>query len=145
MLGRPSLTEEQKDELVRKLEPYLKAGLSLRKACLQAQVPKSSVYDYLESDEQFSDRIKQIEGSVSFRVSMLLTNQLSAIERRQSEGNELTHKDISFLKWYATTSSKTKEEFSKREEILPTIDPEAEIQRIKSIIDDFSRDHQTPS
>jgi len=136
MLGRPPLTQEQKDELVRKLEPYLKAGLSLRKACFQAQVPKSTIYDYLDSDVEFSDRIKQIEESISLRVSMLLSNHLSAIEKRQNEGEELTHKDLGFLKWFASTSNKTKEEFSKREEISSSFDPEAEIRRVARIINE---------
>ena len=36
---------DKTDEIFRKVEPFLKCGLSLHKACLQAQIPKSTVYD----------------------------------------------------------------------------------------------------
>ena len=46
-IGRPSITEGEKDMIVRKLEPYLKSGLSIRKACQLTQIPKSTIYDLI--------------------------------------------------------------------------------------------------
>lgn len=50
--GKKPLVDEEVDLIFRKLEPYLKKGLSLHKACLEAQIPKSTAYDlYQEYDE----------------------------------------------------------------------------------------------
>lgn len=136
MTGRPPLTDEQKNDLVRKLEPYLEAGLSIRKACFQAGVPKSTVYDYLSSDEDFSDRIQRIGQSVSVKLAMIVSNQLTKITSKQSEGVDLTTEDINFIKWFAVSSTATRDEFSKRQEIVSDFDPEQEIQRVKRIIDE---------
>ncbi len=43
-------TKTQKHELFTKIEPYLKEGLSLRKACEIAVVPYTTMRDIMESD-----------------------------------------------------------------------------------------------
>lgn len=49
MQGRQRTTA-QKRELYEKIEPFLKEGLSLRKACEVANVPYTSMRDIMESD-----------------------------------------------------------------------------------------------
>jgi hypothetical protein len=49
MQGKPR-TKTQKHELFTKIEPYLKEGLSLRKACEMGGVPYTSMRDIMESD-----------------------------------------------------------------------------------------------
>ena len=51
-LGRPTLSNKQKDLIFHKVEPYLKAGLSLHKACLQAQLPPSTIYDHYSENKE---------------------------------------------------------------------------------------------
>lgn len=48
-VGKKPLVDEEVDLIFRKLEPYLKKGLSLHKACLEAQIPKSTAYDLYQS------------------------------------------------------------------------------------------------
>lgn len=140
MLGRPPLTEEQKNEIVRKLEPYLKAGLSIKKACAEANIPKSTVYDYMESDEAFSDHIRHIEYSLSITLSMTFLKQLEAIKAKQENSTPLNKEDLDFLKWFALNSNLTKEEYGRRETIN-SFDPEIEIQKIKRLIEEnFTED-----
>lgn len=137
MPGRPPLTEDQKNELVQKLTPYLKAGLSVKKACVEAGLPKSTVYDYLTVDEGFSDQIGRIQQSISVKLAMTFAKQLDVISTKQAESTALSKDDIDFLKWMALNSISTKEEFGKRETIA-SFDPEAEIQKVKRMIEENS-------
>lgn len=136
--GRPPLDEKQKNEIVKKLEPYLKAGLSMRKSCLEAGVPRSTVYKILDQDEQFMDQIRRYQQFLSVAVSNSMVRQLFSIKVKQNNGEELTTDDLGFLKWFATHSKATKEEFGKRHQ-LEVQDPEVEIQRIAHMIDEAAQ------
>ena len=69
--GRPAITDKTKDRIVQKLEPYLKAGLSVKKACIQAQIPKSTVYELMQRDTDFADQIKRYEQYLSIYFQAL--------------------------------------------------------------------------
>ena len=72
--GRPATTEEQKEEYLRKLEPYLKKGLSINKACAQAELPKSTIYDLISQDRGFSEKIDDFKNYVSILVNDHMSN-----------------------------------------------------------------------
>lgn len=42
--GRPKISEETKNEMLSKLEPYLKSGVSIRKALIEDQIPAATFY-----------------------------------------------------------------------------------------------------
>ena len=44
-----------------KILPYLQYGCTLREACLQAQVPYTTVRDHVKEDVDLSDRIEQAQ------------------------------------------------------------------------------------
>lgn len=136
-IGRPPLLDNQKDIIVQKLEPYLKAGLSVRKACREAEVPKSTVYDLIKKDEEFADKIRRYQQFVSVLLSNTLLRQLMVIAKRQNDSLELSSGDLRFLQWFATHSSQTREEFGDRRDV-GLYDPEMEIKRLANLIDSAS-------
>lgn len=55
-MGRPPMTQKQRDLVVQKLKPFLQSGLSIRKACLEAGIPRSTLYYLMETDKDFADK-----------------------------------------------------------------------------------------
>ncbi len=142
---QPITEEDKRKELVRKLEPYLKMGLSIRKACLEAGVPRQTLYDMIARDKELSYQIEQLQQYTSVITSNAIVRQLLAIISKQqpkkdANGKELpipalTKDDIEFLQWYALNSKQTREEFGVRKDISVG-DPEAEVQRLLQMIDE---------
>ncbi|KKS11244.1 MAG: hypothetical protein UU67_C0079G0006 [Candidatus Daviesbacteria bacterium GW2011_GWB1_41_5] len=141
MTGRPPISEEEKENIVRKLEPHLKAGLSPRKACQQAQIPKSTFYDLYEEDPEFADKIDTIRSYLAVLTSNIFYVLISKIAAKIKDGGSLRREDLDFLKWFATNSKTTKEEFGERQE-LEVVDPHKEIRRIMKIIEESSDENQ---
>lgn len=136
--GRPELNNSQLDLLVRKMEPYLKRGLSVRKACQLANIPHSTVYDYLNKDQEFSDKIEAIKSYkanlvmdiISYRLEKVvrkvctlrkLENTLASSnlppnikEKLQSKISdyELTKEEWKFIEWVALNDKGLSEYFS---------------------------------
>jgi len=136
--GRPEISEEDKKQMVSKLEPYLKSGLSIRKSLFEAQIPKSSFYKAMERDEEFRDQIGRFRQFVSVLLNNSVIRLLQNIVKTQNtEGKVLTKDDIAFLQWFADHSTLTKDEFGSRKEIS-LYDPEVEIQRVKSLLEEGS-------
>lgn len=142
--GRPALTDEEKDLIFRKLEPYLKSGLSLNKACLNAQIPKSTVYEQIKKDTIFADKIETAKQFFSIAVSNVVTENLRKILQTQETikgdiNKRLPKDDLEFIKWLALNSKNTKEEFGSRADVY-VFDPQAEIQKINDAIDEVAED-----
>ncbi len=134
-IGRPSISIEQKESFFRKLEPYLKIGLSVNKACLQAKIPKSTIYDLIHSDEKFAEKIATCKQYVSVLVSDTLVSDLTRISDYMKSGKKLGDEDFKRVAWFALNSGLTKEEFGNRVSV-EYFDPEVEIRRIMKLIDD---------
>lgn len=144
--GRPHLTEAQKAErkeyLLQKLEPYLKSGLSVNKALCETKIHNSEFYKFMAEDEFFRDGVSRFRQYIAVLVNQAIVTELFAIVEKQN-GNEaknidpqpLSKDDIKFLMWFALNSNLTKEEWGRRENIN-LYDPEAEIQRVKSILEE---------
>lgn len=142
--GRPSLTEDEKKIMLQKLEPYLKSGLSTRKALLQAGVPNSTFYDLMEKDEKFREQINIYRQFVPIMLNSSMVKHLQEIIAKQNDGEKLNKEDLKFLKWFAINSNITKEEFGERKEI-GIYDPEVEIQRLSRLIDEQSKGEDNDS
>jgi len=137
-MARPQITDESKKIVVQRLEPYLKAGLSIRKACLQAQIPRSTVYYFMERDPSFLDQITRFQQYLSVILTNSLFTQLCHIVRKQNENKELSKTDIKFLFWYVLHCKQMSDQFGRRINIDDLYDPELEIQRLNRLIDDNS-------
>lgn len=143
--GRPPMTPEQRakkiQEMSQKLEPYLKSGLSIRKALGEAKISKDSFYRMMDADEGFRDTINRYRQFVAVLLNNAIVRELMTIVEKQN-GNEaknikpqaLSKEDRQFLFWFALNSNNTKEEYGRRENIS-LYDPEAEIQRVKSLLE----------
>lgn len=148
--GNQPITQEEKDRIVHQIEPYLKSGLSIRKACLEARIPKSTFYKLMDQDEDFRDKIETFKNFVPVLLNSVILRELQAIVEKQN-GNEakgirpqrLDSTDIGFLKWFATTSNLTKEEWGERKDIN-LFDPEVEIQKVKRMIEESSTTELPP-
>ncbi len=138
--GRPPISQEQKQEMLSKLEPYLKIGLSIRKACIQAGIPRANFYKCNEEDEEFRYQIERFQQFLSVLVNNAIVRELQVIVEKQN-GNEATgirpqflnKDDIKFLWKFVLNSNLTKEEWGRRENVS-SFDPEVEIQKVKAIM-----------
>jgi hypothetical protein len=140
--GRPEITEDEKKEMLQKLEPYLKSGISVRKALKEAQIPNSTFYKLMERDEQFREQIDRFKQFISIILNNSIIRHLHTIVAKQTpkegEAEELlTKEDMEFLKWFATNSNLTKEEYGERKDI-GIVDPESEIHRISGLIEELT-------
>lgn len=142
--GRPPLSEENKLDMLRKLEPYLKSGLSLRKSIIEAGISMTTFYKYKKEDESFRSKIERYQQYLSILVNSSIVKHLHEIVRKQAgytgaDGvavlpQTLNGEDLAFLFWYAKTSNLTKEEYGDRTTVS-LFDPEAELQKMKDMID----------
>ena len=137
--GRPSLTLEEKklkrEAMLPKIEPYLKSGLSVRKSLVEAKIANSEFYRMMEEDEIFREQIDLFRQFVAVLANSSIVKHLQDIIKKQSVGQSLTKEDISFLQWFVMNSNLTKDEFGERKNIS-LFDPEAEIQRVKGILEE---------
>lgn len=146
--GRPAMTPEEKAEKIKlmsqKLEPYLKSGLSIRKALAEAKISKTDFYRMMEEVDSFRDTINQFRQFVAVLSNNAIVRELMFIIDKQN-GNEAKHvkpeklsrDDREFLKWFVLSSTLTKDEFGERKDIS-LFDPEAEIQKVKGLLEDMT-------
>lgn len=133
--GRPSLSKETVTGITRKLQPYLEAGFSLRKACLQSGLPTSTVYDLVEKNSEFAGEISKFRNFQSVLVSSIVAKKVHEIMQKQVRNEPLSSLDLKLLMWVATHSVNCKEEFGRPKDMLSSIEPEVELRRIISEID----------
>lgn len=117
---------QKKQDYLQKIEPYLKAGLSVRKACLEAGVPHSTVYEYIQTDDEFSDKVDRAKQFLSILTSNVFYNQLVQMGRKIStvdeKGNpkkpeKLTKEELNLIMWHSTKSKAVREEYGEHSEI----------------------------
>lgn len=137
--GRPPLTPEERalkiQEMSQKLEPYLKSGLSVRKALAEVKISKTDFYRMMDSEEGFRDTINRFRQFISVLLNNAIVHELMVIVKKQNRNEPLSKEDRQFLFWFALNSNGTKEEYGRRENIS-LYDPEAEIQKIKAILEE---------
>lgn len=139
--GRPEITEEEKKEMLQKLEPYLKSGLSVRKALREAGIPNSTFYMLKDRDTEFLEQINRFQQFISVLLNSSIVRQLQDIIKKQNAKVALAKEEIEFMKWFATNSNQTKEEYGERKNI-GFFDPEAEVQRLAGMIDDSTEEEE---
>lgn len=118
-VGRPALTQEQIDDVFHKLEPHLRTGLSLYKACLEAKIASSTVYEIYKRNEQFMERVEAVKNYRQVLLNDIVTKELVRIQSKATnllplEANEV--KFIQSLMLHQTEIKDTLEERFKAEE-----------------------------
>lgn len=125
--GRKPLVDEEVDLIFRKLEPYLKKGLSLHKACLEAQIPKSTAYDLYQEYDEFAERIDACKNYHSLLIGDVFTKELERIAKKQTKGEGLSTSEIKFVQWVALNGRATKEEYGRKDiPVMPAEEREKE-------------------
>jgi hypothetical protein len=144
--GRPYLTEAQKaqrkENLLQKLEPYLKSGLSVNKALHEANIFNSEFYKYMAEDRLFGEKVAKYRQYISILANQAIVTELFAIVEKQN-GNEaknikpqpLSKEDVDFLWWFALNANVCREEWGRRQ-TFSSFDPEIELQRVRQLIQD---------
>lgn len=123
--GRPPIGHDKLMDIVCKLSPYLRTGLSIRKAVLQFNADSKNgdnisyvtVYKYHGVDEEFTNRIDAEMHYLSVVTSNIFYNILKDIAKKQEEGSSLTKEDMENIKWFAMYSKSTRQEFGSRSEV----------------------------
>lgn len=129
------LTKELKERLVHRIEPYVKAGLPINKACLQAGVSRSTLYKIMEEDAYLRERVDKFKQFFSIATSNVISRKLHHILLKQEAGFDIVGEDLEFIKWLALHSAQCKDEFGKTSREIPNFDPEIEIRRINQLIE----------
>ncbi len=123
--------DEETDIIFRKVEPFLKCGLSLYKACLQAQIPKSTAYDLYRNNKSFSERIDTSR------------NYYSVLVTKQDRGKKLQPLEVRLVQWIATNSRALKGEYGDEPEKLDDeLKEDDAITLLQKIINDCSGRNQ---
>lgn len=138
--GRPPLTRDELDKMFHKLEPYLRSGRPLYKACLQSGIPSSTTYAYYSDDIEFKEKVDGAMAYSSNLINNLFFGRLVTIASKSNRFQELKNKlenkeitqevynndvlglDVSAEEWafiwrYATTSHIARDEYGLRAEL----------------------------
>jgi hypothetical protein len=132
-IGRPQISDRAKDLLVRKLEPYLHSGISLRKACQEAKVNRAWVYTLIQRDDTFADQITHAKEFLGVYFNHFVFRIVSGYCYRILSGQQLESEELNFLKWFALHARATYQEFGQRINTGVIIDTEMEFRRFKQI------------
>lgn len=139
------ITDQKKDEILRKLEPYLKSGLTVHKACLEAKIPDSTVSDLMK-DEKFAEKIKTFQQYLSVLTANAFYNLLVKLIKKMTgvknpdgtwkeEPQDLSKNELELLKWHSTKSKITREEYGDRQEV-EVINPQERLKKINELLDE---------
>ena len=133
--GRPKVSDSEKQLIFEKLVPYLHRGLSVNKACGQSGIPKSTVYDLIQKDEQFAEKINTAKDYMSVLYAGSAVTYFTNISDKIMRRIDLSSEEVNFLKWYGEKARTTREEFGERKEIS-IVDPEVELKKVLAIMDE---------
>lgn len=136
-MARPSFDTWDMDQILSRVEPYLKSGLPLSKACYEAHVPRSTIYYLMGKEEWFLDKIHKFQQFLGVLAIMAIFKELLVIITKQNSGEVLDKSDVKFLQWFALHSILTVEEFGKRKSHYP-LDWEEIIHRTRRLAENPS-------
>lgn len=73
--GRPSVIT---DEVIKKLIAAFKMGLSIREAAAFADVSKTAIYEFIDSNTEFKDKIKTLQATPSMLAKVAIYGAIAA-------------------------------------------------------------------
>lgn len=95
-------TEEEREEIIQSIKPYLELGYSINRACIIAGIPYQTVHNWVNQKETLGIRIKAWQNAVNAEARKILVNQIK---------NE---KDKEISKWWL--ERREKNDFSTKQE-----------------------------
>ena len=107
--GKPTLSDKEINLLFRKLEPYLRVGLSLHAACLKSDVPKSTAYDLYAENKEFAEIVDATKQYFIATVNDAIALELKEITDKQSIDVPISIDDRRFLQWLALNNKQMRE------------------------------------
>lgn len=99
-VGKPSVSQKKVEIIFRKLEPYLRCGISVHKACQEAKIPKSTVYDLLKENTEFTELVEAAKKFFTVIINDLIFMEVKRIADKQGAKN-LSAEDRKFIQWVA--------------------------------------------
>ena len=99
-----------KEEVIRTLEPFFKLGCNLKKACAYAGVPYTTVFTWVDSDEELRIKITAWQNEMNAKARQVLKQSMESGDKSTA------------LEWI---KRKEKDEFSDRTEQVGAPDGEA--------------------
>ena len=81
-MGRP---KADIDEYFRRILPLLQRGCSVSEACLEADVPRTTVQDYITSDKKFSAKIEAAKNTINILAQKNISEAIEQGDFRSSE------------------------------------------------------------
>jgi len=84
---------QQKEEMIKALRPYLQLGMTVNKACRLAELPSSTITDYIRQDELSG-------GTVRLKINTW-RNQISTASQRNI-AERIHSGDVKLSKWWLT-------------------------------------------
>src|SRR5258708_599843 len=122
--GRPKISQEIKNEMLSKLEPYLKSGLSLRRSLIETGIVPATFYHIKQTDPSFESKIALFQQYLPVLYNSTIVKHLHYIVRKQTGFTEadgtivppkkLNKDDLSFMFWFGMNSKLTKGEYGNR-------------------------------
>lgn len=114
MTGKLPLSQDDINSIFHKLDPYLKTGVSLNKACIMANVPKSTVYDLYRENLQFAEKIDTSKNYLSIVTSNIFYTEIERIKNSQFDNKPVNKNDLNFVQWFVLNHKSGNEEFGKQ-------------------------------
>ena len=119
-MGRPAVN---KKSMVRKLEPYLKMGLSVRKSCIKGGVARRTLTQNMAIDKRLRSKIESLQnyksehfGNISMaRLEEINTNIKRAIKNKESIAMAMRTGDRKFLEFLAKYDRSIRREWGDKE------------------------------
>lgn len=133
------LSIHEQQALVSRVEPFLKGGLSIRKACLASGVSRATLYRIMENDNGVRDQINRFQDFLSLLTMIVVSRQLFGIKVKQDLNQKLEWTDLKFVMWFATHSRHCSEEFGrepKGNSSYLSIDPNVDRRNLMKLIEE---------
>lgn len=114
--GKPPIGQRKIEDIFRKLEPYLRCGVSVHRACQEARIPKSTVYDLLRENSEFAEVVDASKKFFTVVINDLIFMEVKIIADKQNN-KKLSAEDRKFIQWVAL-NNRTMHEFYGNNQII---------------------------
>lgn len=137
--GRPEFTDEQYQEWLEDLRPFLKLGSTLNYAIEKADLSKhrTTLYEKYRLKDWFSDKIDIYRSYLGEIVNDIFGREVLNIEDAQKQGRQVTEEQWRNLRFFAEKHRSSQPFFVSKQE-LTQFEPD----KTQQIIDDLERESQ---
>lgn len=130
--GRPTVMTK---EAIQKLEYAFSVGATVLEACWYAGIGKSTYYDYISDNSEFSDKVELLSQKPKFLAKVRIVEAIKGTDDLIDKAGRVVKKgkapDVATARWYA--ERKMKDEFSTRVENMNTN------VNIEDVLDEFEK------